>query len=55
MQQKPSLGTIETPIRSNFMNDNEPHEKPHLFEPLDLILGVGGAAAALTVLWLSFA
>jgi len=36
------------------MNDNN-LPKPPLLEPLDWVLGVGGMAAAVTVIWLSFA
>jgi hypothetical protein len=48
-----ATGTISSDARSDSMNDDEQKEKPQLFDPLDLILGVGGAAAAITVLWLS--
>ncbi len=46
-------GTIQAPARSHLMNDNELQEPPRLLEPLDWVLGLGGAAAAITVLWLS--
>ncbi|MEH2513265.1 hypothetical protein V1291_004619 [Nitrobacteraceae bacterium AZCC 1564] len=35
------------------MTDKEPEERPHLVEPLDWVLGLGGTAAVITVLWLS--